>query len=232
MIPIATRRRIIATMALISLMATVALGLFHVLRDRPWRARRAVANLAADDASAPATSPPSLPAIPATLQTTASQALKLPLARPRVVISKSARRAALYDGSRLVKEYRCALGGHPVGDKERLGDGRTPEGTYYICQRNAQSKYVLFQGLNYPLAEDAGRGLRQGLISRAEYDQIVKAEKDHACPPWLTGVGGAIGLHGGGASRDWTRGCIAFDDPDIAEIWAATAYWTPVEIRP
>ncbi len=34
---------------------------------------------------------------------------------------------------RPVKTYRIALGSDPVRPKEREGDGRTPEGSYYVC---------------------------------------------------------------------------------------------------
>jgi hypothetical protein len=66
-----------------------------------------------------------------------------------------------------------------------------------------------------PNAEDAERGLRDGLISRAVHDAIVKASKRKATPPQNTPLGGDIYIHGNGASSDWTWGCVALENEDI-----------------
>lgn len=49
-----------------------------------------------------------------------------------IVIRKDAYTLSLYHGSRLIKEYQCAIGLNP-GDKQREHDYRTPEGNFYIC---------------------------------------------------------------------------------------------------
>ena len=155
-----------------------------------------------------------------------------PLPQARVVIHKGERRANLFSGDRLVKTYRIGLGGNPEGHKKVKGDGKTPEGSYFICTRLDQTRYHLFLGLNYPSAADAQDALKAKRIDQATCDGIVKAQSQRQSPSWSTPLSGAIGLHGGGSHSDWTLGCIAFDDADIEEIWAATCYWTPVEIHP
>ena len=40
----------------------------------------------------------------------------------RIVIEKSKRTLALMDGAKIVKTYKVALGGQPVGAKDRQGD--------------------------------------------------------------------------------------------------------------
>ncbi|MEJ7701836.1 MAG: L,D-transpeptidase family protein [Pyrinomonadaceae bacterium] len=102
---------------------------------------------------------------------------------PLIVIKKKERTLELFDGGRLVKTYKIALGFAPEGDKQREGDGKTPEGEFYIFTKNDKSKFYLSLGLSYPNVEDATRGLQNELISQAEYDSIVKAisEKRSRC---------------------------------------------------
>lgn len=152
-------------------------------------------------------------------------------AEPRVKICKSAHVLTVFDGERAVKSYRVAVGGGH-GDKTREGDRCTPEGRFYVCTKNPQSRYVLSLGLSYPNVEDARRGLRDGLISRAEYDRIVQAIRRRTRPPWDTALGGEIMIHGDGAGRDWTLGCIAMDDDAIRELYPALPVGAPVVIVP
>jgi murein L,D-transpeptidase YafK len=161
----------------------------------------------------------------------ALEPLKLPLVAPRVRISKSRRRLELYSDGRLVREYRVALGKNAVDDKERQGDYRTPEGEFYVCVKNAASKFYLSLGLSYPNREDAERGLRDQLITRAEHDRIVRAVGRGLRPPWGTALGGEIFIHGGGSASDWTWGCVALDDADVKELFDAVPKGTPVVIE-
>jgi murein L,D-transpeptidase YafK len=157
--------------------------------------------------------------------------LALPLKDPRVVIRKRERELRLYDGNELRKRYRVVLGGG-TGDKEREGDRRTPEGDFYVCTRNDKSRFHLFMGLSYPAPDDAERGRRSGMISERERDAIVAAYRRRECPPWKTALGGEVGIHGGGTSRDWTLGCVAMEDRDVEELWRALRLGDPVRIEP
>ncbi|HEX7174752.1 MAG TPA: L,D-transpeptidase [Pyrinomonadaceae bacterium] len=161
-----------------------------------------------------------------------SKPLKLPLSRPKVVVEKSARRLSLYSGGEVVRSFRIGLGEKPEGDKVREGDRRTPEGTYYVCVKNAQSAFYLSLGINYPNAEDAERGLRDGLITRAQYRKIVRAAKRNATPPWNTTLGGEIFIHGGGSQSDWTWGCVALENAHVKELFDSLPLGTPVHIEP
>ncbi|HYN85432.1 MAG TPA: L,D-transpeptidase [Pyrinomonadaceae bacterium] len=158
--------------------------------------------------------------------------LKLPLARPRIVVEKAARRLTLYAGDDVARVYRVGLGTSPVGDKVRAGDMRTPEGDFYVCVKNERSAFYLSLGISYPDARAAERGLRDGLITRAQYRRIVNAVRRKQTPPWNTALGGEIFIHGRGASSDWTWGCIALEDADIKELFDAVPVGTPVRIEP
>lgn len=156
--------------------------------------------------------------------------LNLPLVAPRVEISKRKRRLFLYSEGALVRMYKVALGFNPNPDKKRQGDGCTPEGEFYICQKNDQSEYYLSLGISYPNAEDALRGLREGIITQGQYEEIMLALRFYEVPPWNTPLGGAIAIHGCGSKGDWTLGCIALDNDNIEELYAIVPLGTPVLI--
>jgi murein L,D-transpeptidase YafK len=154
------------------------------------------------------------------------------LEAPRIDIRKNARRLELYDGDRLVKSYSIVLGSAPSGKKEIEGDGKTPEGKFYIFTKNPKSKFHLSLGISYPSAEDADRGLEHGLISREEYDSINSSVGNKKAPPQKTKLGGEVYIHGGGTAGDWTEGCIALKNEDIAELFDTVPVGTPVTILP
>ena len=158
--------------------------------------------------------------------------LKLPLAEPRIVVEKDARRLRLYAGGEIVRVRRVALGFAPEGDKVKQGDGRTPEGDFLICMKNDKSKFYLSLGLTYPNEEDAERGLGAGLITLAQHKTIVGAVRAGHCPPWNTALGGEIFIHGGGTASDWTWGCVALENEEVKELFDSVPAGTPVRIEP
>ncbi len=137
----------------------------------------------------------------------------------RIVVLKSKRELQLWSNGTLFKTYRVALGGEPVGRKERQGDHRTPEGQYVVSGRNPKSKFHRALRLSYPNAEDRARAAKRGLSPGG--DIMI-----HGLPNGYGWVGR------GHLSRDWTDGCIAVTDEEIEEIWNLVADGTPVEIRP
>lgn len=154
------------------------------------------------------------------------------LKSPRIVVKKAERKLLLYSDGKLVRTYRIGLGLSPVGDKVRQGDRRTPEGDFYIFTRNDKSAFYLSLGISYPNAAHAERGLRDGLITKAQYDSIIRALKDKKTPPQNTRLGGDIYIHGNGAGSDWTWGCVALEDSDVRELFQAIPVGTPVRIEP
>jgi len=158
--------------------------------------------------------------------------LKLPLRAPKIVVKKAQRQLQLFSDDRLVRTYRIGLGLNPVGDKVRAGDRRTPEGEFYIFTKNDKSAFYLSLGLSYPNAAHAERGLRDGLITRAQYDAIMRALRAKKAPPRNTHLGGDIYIHGNGAQSDWTWGCVALENEDIRELFGAVNVGTPVTIEP
>jgi murein L,D-transpeptidase YafK len=152
------------------------------------------------------------------------------LKAPRIVVHKSDRKLELFDGNKLIKTYTVVLGFTPNGDKEVEGDGKTPEGTFYVFTKNPESKFHLSLGLSYPSKEDAERGLEKGIISTLERDEIVKAIDAKAMPLQKTALGGEIYIHGGDTMADWTDGCVAMKNEEIEELYNAIPIGTEVAI--
>lgn len=154
------------------------------------------------------------------------------LENPYLIVKKQKRKLELYDGEKLIKTYNIGLGFIPIGDKEREGDGKTPEGEFYIFTKNAKSRFYLSLGVSYPSIDDAERGFREKIISKKERDMIVKAINEKKTPLQNTKLGGEIYIHGGGAINDWTQGCIALANQDIKEIFDILPVGVKVKIEP
>ncbi len=154
------------------------------------------------------------------------------ITKPRIVVYKKDRKLELYSDQKLVRTYRVGLGFSPVADKQREGDGATPEGDFYVFVKNNKSAYYLSLGVSYPNVEDAARGLRDGLITKAQHDAIVEAQRKKIAPPQYTKLGGLIYIHGNGAKSDWTWGCVALENEDMKELFDSVTVGTPVQIKP
>jgi murein L,D-transpeptidase YafK len=136
----------------------------------------------------------------------------------RIIITKHTRTLTVFDGEEQVLRIPVVLGKNPA-DKQREGDLATPEGEFYVCYKNPDSKYHRFLGLSYPNIEDAERGLRENLIAPVEFEQIREAVTQKKCPPWKTALGGEIGLHGPCPNVTWTHGCIAMTVDQIERLY-------------
>ena len=157
--------------------------------------------------------------------------LALPLPQPQLKVFKRLHRVELWAAGRIVAQYPVGLGHRGLSDKRKEGDHLTPEGAFRICSRNERSAFHLFLGISYPGPEAAQRGLREGRITPEVQRAILRADRQRTCPPWNTGLGGTVGLHGGGSGSDWTWGCIALENGAIEELWLACPVGTPVHIE-
>jgi len=137
----------------------------------------------------------------------------------KVLIEKKERRLTLLSKSEVIKTYKIALGGDPIGPKERQGDNKTPEGTYIIDSRNNNSEYHLSLHISYPNEKDKMRAKELG-VSPGGNIMI------HGIKNGLAWVGASQ------AEVDWTKGCIAVTDEEMEEIYRLVPNGTIVEIRP
>ncbi len=147
-----------------------------------------------------------------------AQASDFPVA-DKVLVEKGKRKLHLLKGGVAFRSFDIALGIRPVGDKEKEGDFKTPEGNYLLDARNPDSEYFLAIHVSYPDSTDRAEARNKG------FDP-----------------GGAIMIHGQPndptrseayyRTQDWTNGCIAVSNSDMIDIWLMTAENTPIEIRP
>ena len=137
----------------------------------------------------------------------------------KVLIEKKERRLTLLSKGEMIKTYKIALGGDPVGPKERQGDNKTPEGTYIIDSRNRNSDYHLSLHISYPNEKDKMRAKELGVSPGG--DIMI-----HGFKNGLSWVGASY------AEVDWTKGCIAVTDEEMEEIYKFVPNGTIVEIRP
>lgn len=153
-----------------------------------------------------------------------------------IVVEKASRVLFLYQDGVLIRSFPCSLGWNPHQPKRREGDGATPEGLYVICDKHPSKRYYLFLGLSYPNEKDIERAFWEGRLSREEFERYMTALRSGG--PLGGPLGGAIGIHGGGLyrrgpkglRRDWTLGCIALNDTDVAEVYRFAEVGTPVFI--
>jgi murein L,D-transpeptidase YafK len=137
----------------------------------------------------------------------------------RVVVVKSARTLTLYSNGQILKTYKVALGGVPIGPKQFQGDHKTPEGQYILDLKNAHSQFHLSLHVSYPNAADRLRAQKAG---RDPGGAIMI----HVVPKGFEWLGSQQ------SKVDWTEGCIAVSNPEIEEIWRLVPHGTPIEIKP
>jgi murein L,D-transpeptidase YafK len=137
----------------------------------------------------------------------------------QVIVVKSERTLTLLSHGKILRSYKIALGGTPLGAKEQQGDHKTPEGHYTLDRRNAKSRYYKSIHVSYPDHEDVQRAARRGVPPGG--DIMI-----HGLP---NGFGWLGATH---LAQDWTDGCIAVTDAEMDEIWELVADGTPIEIRP
>jgi murein L,D-transpeptidase YafK len=137
----------------------------------------------------------------------------------KVLVEKGKRKLHLLKDDKAFRTFEISLGVAPVGDKEREGDQKTPEGLYYLDLRNSHSDFFLSIRISYPNTADRLEARRKG-----------------------QDPGGQIMIHGQPnvptyspayyAKEDWTNGCIAVSNSDMIDIWLMTPNNVPIEIVP
>ena len=105
------------------------------------------------------------------------------------------------------------MGFKPTGNKVEDGDGKTPDGIYYIDNKYERGdKFHKSFLITYPNADDKRLAKQRG----------VK-------------VGFGVSIHGTPEkkvnAKDWTAGCIALQNKDIDSLFKLVASGTMIEIR-
>ena len=135
----------------------------------------------------------------------------------KVFVDKSERRLQLLSGNEVIKSYHVALGGNPIGHKQRQGDKRTPIGSYTLDYKNEKSKFYRSIHVSYPNATDKARAKALGISAGG--DIMIHGQQNGK---------GALAVDT--QKLDWTEGCIAVTNAEMDEIMAAVKLGTPIEI--
>ncbi|MCE9520794.1 MAG: L,D-transpeptidase [Verrucomicrobia bacterium] len=149
--------------------------------------------------------------------------------QPRIEVSIGTQTLALWDGSRLVKQWPCSTSKFGIGFRE--GSNQTPLGAFRV-------------------AEKFGDGLNQRTVFKArvpagEWDPAQAVEGDLIVSRilWLEGAESRnantreryIYIHGtneeGRVGQVGSHGCVRMRNADVAELFAATPPGTPVWIE-
>lgn len=132
-------------------------------------------------------------------------------------ILKKQRKMSAFSAGKLVKTYSIALGSNPEGHKEVEGDGRTPEGTYFISSKSTESRFHMNLGVSYPDSSDVSNARHRGLAPGGDI-------KVHGLRTFLGVVGRYHTL------VDWTAGCVAVTNAEIEELYRAVPLGTRIVI--
>jgi L,D-peptidoglycan transpeptidase YkuD (ErfK/YbiS/YcfS/YnhG family) len=135
-----------------------------------------------------------------------------------IIVYKEKNLLQLYASGVLVRDYRADMGKNKLNPKLTAGDLATPEGRYRIIRKKGrgESKYFMALQLNYPTEADRRR---------------LAEVRSNGLFPRQAGPGGLIEIHGdGGRGEDWTYGCVALSNPDIADLSSRVGVGTPVTI--
>ncbi len=117
-----------------------------------------------------------------------------------IIVDKSANILYLIKNGKVHLQYNIELGLNPTDDKQRQGDGCTPEGMYDVSWKREVGQTSFYRAflINYPNLEDKAKGK----------------------------TGGAIEVHGSGSGKkpeeggyNWTLGCIAMSNWEIDSIF-------------
>jgi murein L,D-transpeptidase YafK len=143
-----------------------------------------------------------------------------------ILVRKTERTLSLYDGTQLLKQYPIVLGKDPHWAKLHQGDHRTPEGEYHIVNKYFHPFWSRFMMLDYPTPTN---------------QEVYAWSRDHGLLPVLgrsvSGIGGAIGIHGtedeslNRRGINWTEGCVSLFNHDVEELYDLVPIGTRVVIE-
>jgi len=154
-----------------------------------------------------------------------------PIEDVNIVITKDNGMLYLMSGDEMVARWDVALSVNPAGRKTGVRDGKTPVGEYHISNHERRTEHHLILYINYPNIDDASAALNAESITELEHREIMTASNLGTLPPEDTPLGGGLGIHGGGTSRDWTDdGSFAVNDDVVEILWSACPDGTSVTI--
>ena len=139
----------------------------------------------------------------------------------KIVVYKQRHMMYLYRNGKVVEEFRISLGKNGTkGDKIRMGDYRTPIGSYRIVRKKCDRRLYKSLMISYPNAQDIAEARKRG-VNPGGYITI------HGQPKWnADGRGDAFTL-----ANDWTEGCMAVTNKAMDILWESVRNGVPITIH-
>jgi len=131
-----------------------------------------------------------------------------------IIVNKSLRTLEVMQNGAIVKKFTINLGFDPIGHKHFKGDGKTPEGLYYISNKSMNSDFHLSLQISYPNKWDQ-RNAKKFNRNAGDYIMIHGEPNNKGAPQ----------------KKDWTNGCIALSNKDITELYKYVLLKTPIYIK-
>lgn len=138
----------------------------------------------------------------------------------KVLIDKSQSKLYLQKEGKIIKSYHVVFGGNPKGHKVQEGDQRTPEGKYVLDFKKENSAYYRAIHISYPNKKDKAHAAKLGVSAGG--DIMIHGQKNGT--GWFKSFFSQM--------VNWTAGCIALKDSDMAYIYKTVPVGTPIEILP
>ena len=157
----------------------------------------------------------------------------------RLVVDTQAATLTVLEGDRVVQTFdNIAIGRFGTTRYKKMGDNRTPLGTYRIGWITRNSRYHRFMGIDYPDVKTASRALFDGTIDFSLWERVRRDAAAGKTPSQKTPLGGYLGIHGIGEGDievhrqfNWTNGCVALTNAQIDQLAEWVQVGTEVEIR-
>lgn len=151
---------------------------------------------------------------------------------PEVFVYKERRRLYLVDSNVVVRDYPVGLGRQAWGDKEREGDGRTPEGFFMVFSKNSPMDRgsALKLKKTVPVSGKVGAGVSR--LASARFGHVAGVSDLQRLMVEQSAWVGQFSIHGGGAQADWTDGSVALYASDMEELAKIVGIGTSVTVRP
>ncbi|MBA3827962.1 MAG: L,D-transpeptidase [Taibaiella sp.] len=141
-----------------------------------------------------------------------------------VIVDKSHYCLEVMYRRKMIRVYKAVFGPKPLQNKCVEGDRCTPEGWFKIANKNPQSKYNKFMGLDYPNDSTSAR------FNKMKATGVL---------PATARMGGSVGIHGIWPGGDdmielgvgWTDGCIALKNKDMDDLYTLVSVGTNVLVK-
>ena len=136
-----------------------------------------------------------------------------------VRVLKSDHKLQLFADGKLVQEFQVAFGANPTGHKMQEGDEKTPEGSYVLDYKKPDSAFYKAIHISYPNTKDIAAAKARGVNPGG--DIMIHGQKNGL--GWLSFISQRF---------NWTNGCVALSNENMAIVWALVKEGTPIEILP